>query len=135
MSTDRANTPIRPQLLTEQIVEADESTEDGGVQAELKEIDELRARVDKLSREHADRDSGKVPMVSSPNDPTAEEVERHEHTARPVSHSVIGICERAHKESRGTLNEWQMMMPTFLIAKQTQRERPSSASIISSFKI
>ena len=80
MSTNQANTPIRPQLLTEQIVEADESTEEGGVQAEIKEIDELRARVDELSRQHADRDSGKVPMVNSPNNPTAEEVERHELT-------------------------------------------------------
>ena len=87
MSTNRANTPIRPQLLIEQIVEADESTEEGGVQAEIKEIDELRARVDKLSREHAARDSGKVPMVSSPNDPTAEEVERHEFFESPRNYT------------------------------------------------
>ena len=48
MSKHQANTPIRPQLLTEQIVEADESTEEGGVQAEIGEIDGLWARVGQL---------------------------------------------------------------------------------------
>ena len=57
MSKHQANTPIRPQLLTEQIVEADESTEEGGAQTEVDEIDELRARVDKLPREHAERET------------------------------------------------------------------------------
>ena len=57
MSKHQADTPIRPQLLTEQIVEADESTEEGGAQAEIDEIDELGARVDKLPREHAERET------------------------------------------------------------------------------
>jgi len=106
VNKNQANTPIRPQLLTEQIVEADESTEEGGVQAEIKEIDELRARVDELSRQHADRDSGKVPMVNSPSNPTAEEVERHELTHanfKPwCAHCQAGLAQRDRHMRKST---------------------------------
>ena len=98
MSRNQANTPVRPQLLTEQLIDADEPIGESGVQAELDEIEELRARVDKMSREHAEKDLEKVPMVRSPNEPTKEEVERHELTHanfKPwCAHCQAGLAQR-----------------------------------------
>ena len=98
MSKHQANTPTRPQLLTEQIVDTDESTGEGGVQAEIDEIDELGARVDQLFREHAETDIEKMPMVRNPNDPTKDEVERHELTHANFkpwrAHCQAGLAQR-----------------------------------------
>ncbi len=57
--------PIRPQLCTEQIVTSNDATHGGSVQGEIDELDELRARVDELARQHEVRDTIDVPMIRS----------------------------------------------------------------------
>ena len=61
--------PIRPPLYTEQIVRESEDTQESSVQGELDEIDELRARVDELARQHAVKDTMDIPMIRNPNEP------------------------------------------------------------------
>ena len=72
--------PIRPPLYTEQIVRESEATQESSVQGELDEIDELRARVDELARQHEVKDTMNIPMIRNPNEPTQEEVDKHELT-------------------------------------------------------
>ena len=67
-----SNDPIRPPLFTEQIVLENDATQEGSVQGDIDEIDELRARVDELARQHAERDTMNIPMIRNPNEPTQE---------------------------------------------------------------
>jgi hypothetical protein len=68
------------------------------VQGDIDEIDELRARVDELARQHAEKDTMNIPMIRNPNEPTQEEVDKHELTHanfKPwCSHCQAGLAQR-----------------------------------------
>ena len=64
----------------------------------MDQIDELRARVDELARQHEVRDTRNVPMVRNPTEPTQEEIDKHELTHanfKPwCSHCQTGLAQR-----------------------------------------
>ena len=80
MRREATSIPVRPQLFTEQIVPENNAIQEGGVQDEINEIDELRARVDELAKQQEVTDTVDVPMIRNPDGPTQEEVDKHELT-------------------------------------------------------
>ena len=99
----KANVPVSPKFLaangldgpaSEPQVSVKEESED----EELKEIDQLRARVDEMARMHGSYDSGKTPMVKNPHEPTEEEVLRHNLTHANFKpwcpHCQAGLAQR-----------------------------------------
>ena len=65
-----SNDPIRPPLFIEQIVHENGAAQEGGVQGDIGETDELRARVDELARRHEVRGTMNIPHVRNANEPT-----------------------------------------------------------------
>ena len=90
--------PVRPPLLTERVIDSDDLNKEGSVQETLEEIERLQSRVDKLARKQNEQDILKVPMIRGPNEPTEEEVERHNLTHSNFkswcAHCQAGLAQR-----------------------------------------
>ena len=74
------------------------------MRGDINEIDELRARVDELARQHEVRDAMNVPMVRNPNEPTQEEIDTHDLTHANFKpwcpHCQAGLAQQTATSAR-----------------------------------
>ena len=81
------------------------------IEAEIEELDELREQVEELQKKHDKEPELKVPIVGNPEDPTEEEVERHNtHHANFKSwckHCNAGLAQRDQHKSKTKKPSWK----------------------------